>query len=79
MISRKTCLPTAAVYVLAVVAALSMVMPAWAGECFEKGVVARLGHDPVACFSKNKPVTGSPEYKAEHQGSTLHFAMNYND
>jgi YHS domain-containing protein len=78
MISRKTCLATAAVCVLAVAAALAMVMPAWAGEYFEKGGVALRGHDPVAYFSENKPVMGSPEYKAEHQGSTFHFANKAN-
>jgi YHS domain-containing protein len=78
MISRNTFLHTAATYVLAVVAALTMLMPAWAGEYFEKDGVALRGHDPVAYFSDNKPLKGSPEHQAEYKGSTFHFASKAN-
>jgi YHS domain-containing protein len=78
MIARNTFLHTAAACVLAVVAALTMLMPAWAGEYFEKDGVALRGHDPVAYFSDNKPLKGSPEHQAEYKGSTFHFASKAN-
>jgi YHS domain-containing protein len=62
----------------AALVAVSMLTPAWAGEFFEKDGVALRGHDPVAYFSENKPVRGSPEHKAEYQGSTFYFANKTN-
>lgn len=32
------------------------------------------GHDPVAYFTDNKPVMGSPEFMAVYNGATYHFA-----
>jgi YHS domain-containing protein len=51
---------------------------AWAGEYFEKDGAALRGYDPVAYFDENKPVKGLPAHKAEHKGSTFHFASKAN-
>jgi YHS domain-containing protein len=47
---------------------------AQAGAFFEKDGVALRGHDPVAYFRDNRPVKGSPDFKAEFKGSVFHFA-----
>lgn len=39
----------------------------------EKGVILH-GYDPVAYFTDGKPVLGSPEFKADYNGGTYHFA-----
>lgn len=78
MNSRRTLLHYTVAYFSAVLIALSILTPAWAGEYFEKDGVALRGHDPVAYFSENKPVKGWPEYKAEHKGSIFHFASKAN-
>jgi YHS domain-containing protein len=36
--------------------------------------VALKGHDPVAYFTMNKPVNGSPTFIAKHDGATYWFA-----
>jgi YHS domain-containing protein len=36
--------------------------------------VAIKGHDPVAYFTMNKPVQGSPSFTAKHDGATYWFA-----
>jgi YHS domain-containing protein len=36
--------------------------------------VAIKGHDPVAYFTMNKPVKGSPSFMAKHDGATYWFA-----
>jgi YHS domain-containing protein len=36
--------------------------------------VAIKGHDPVAYFTMNKPVQGSPSFMAKHDGATYWFA-----
>jgi YHS domain-containing protein len=36
--------------------------------------VAIKGHDPVAYFTMNKPVKGSPSFTAKHDGATYWFA-----
>ena len=37
------------------------------------GVVIR-GYDPVAYFNEGRPIPGSPEFSAEHEGGTHLFA-----
>lgn len=44
-----------------------------AGEYFEKDGVAIRGYDPVAYFTEMKPVKGSAEFHATHEGSTFYF------
>lgn len=51
---------------------------AWAGEFYEKEGVAIKGYDPVAYFKDRKPAKGSPEHKAEYQGSVFHFSSKAN-
>ena len=52
----------------------SSIVPAFAGEYFEREGVAIGGYDPVAYFVEMKPVKGLPEFQAEYQGSTFHFS-----
>jgi YHS domain-containing protein len=40
--------------------------------------IALKGHDPVAYFTENKPVAGSPDYTASHNGATYRFASAEN-
>lgn len=47
---------------------------ALAGGYFERDGVAIGGYDPVAYFTEQKPVKGSPEYQSVHEGSTFQFA-----
>lgn len=54
------------------------IVPAFAGEYFERDGVAISGYDPVAYFSEMKPVRGSPEFHAEYQGSTFYFSTAAN-
>lgn len=75
---RRALLLTTATYLSAILIALMHLTPAWAGEYFEKDGVALRGHDPVAYFSDNKPVMGSSEHQAQHQGSTFYFANKGN-
>jgi hypothetical protein len=49
---------------------------ALAGEFFERGGVAIDGYDPVAYFTEQKPVKGSPEVQLVHRGSTFQFASD---
>ena len=51
---------------------------AYAGDFYEKNGAAIRGYDPVAYFTEQKPVRGSSTYKAEHRGSTFHFASQAN-
>jgi YHS domain-containing protein len=53
-------------------------LDALAGEFYEKDGVALRGYDPVAYFSDGKPAKGSAQHKAEHKGSTFHFASKAN-
>lgn len=46
---------------------------AFAGEYFEYGGLAIDGYDPVAYFTEQKPVKGSPEFRVEFEGSTFQF------
>src|SRR5262245_14898476 len=44
----------------------------------EKDGLALKGFDPVAYFTQNKPVKGSPEFKSVRQGATYYFASAEN-
>ena len=45
-----------------------------AGEFFEREQLAIGGYDPVAYFTEQKPVKGSPEFQSVYRGSTFQFA-----
>ncbi len=45
----------------------------YAGEFFERNNLAIGGYDPVAYFTEQKPVKGSPEFRSNFEGSTFHF------
>lgn len=59
-------------------AVLVFTASAWAGEFYEKDGAAIKGYDPVAYFKEQKPVKGSPEYKAEYKGSVFFFTSQGN-
>jgi YHS domain-containing protein len=44
-----------------------------AGEMFERDGFAIDGYDPVAYFTEQKSVKGSPKFRADFQGSTFQF------
>ena len=46
----------------------------FAAQFFELNGLAIDGHDPVAYFTEQKPVKGSPEFRSDYQGSTFQFA-----
>jgi len=46
----------------------------FATQFFEQNGLAIDGHDPVAYFTEQKPVKGSPEFRVEFEGSTFQFA-----
>lgn len=50
------------------------VVSASAGQYFERNGAAIEGYDPVAYFTEQKAVKGSPDFSAEHEGSTFYFA-----
>ena len=50
----------------------------FAGEYFERDGLAIDGYDPVAYFTEQKPVKGSPEFHADFQSSTFQFASSAN-
>ena len=62
----------------AILALVAMATTAFGGSYFEKDGVALRGYDPVAYFTENKPVKGSPAYQVAHKGSTFHFASQAN-
>lgn len=45
----------------------------FAGEYFERNGLAIGGYDPVAYYTEQTPVKGSPEFQSVHQGSTFQF------
>ena len=63
----------AAMLLLAAISASAL-----AGDFYEKDGVAIKGYDPVAYFTDNNPVKGSPAYKAEYGGSVFHFVSQAN-
>jgi YHS domain-containing protein len=46
----------------------------FAAQFFERNGLAIDGHDPVAYFTEQKPVKGSPEFRVEFEGATFQFA-----
>ena len=46
----------------------------FAGDYFERDGVAIDGYDPVAYFTEQKPVKGSPEFQTVHRGSIFQFS-----
>lgn len=54
------------------------IVPAFAGEYFERDGIAICGYDPVAYFAEMKPVKGLTEFHAEYQGSTFYFSTAAN-
>jgi len=42
-------------------------------ENLDKNGVAIQGYDPVAFFTQNKPVLGSPQFQSSYKGATYHF------
>jgi YHS domain-containing protein len=61
-----------------VVAAALYATSAAAGEFYEKDGAAIRGYDPVAYFTEGKPAKGSPDHKANYQGSTFYFKSQAN-
>lgn len=49
-----------------------------AGTVYTSGGVAIEGYDPVAYFKAGKPVKGSKEFTAKHEGATWRFASTAN-
>lgn len=47
-------------------------------EIFSANGAAIGGYDPVAYFTENKPVKGSPQFSAEWKGAVWHFASAAN-
>jgi YHS domain-containing protein len=54
--------------------AVGLVDSTYAAQYFERNGLAIDGYDPVAYFAEQKPVKGSPEFRADFQGSTFQFA-----
>jgi YHS domain-containing protein len=48
-------------------------VPASAGQYFERNGLAIEGYDPMAYFTVMMPVKGTPEFRADHHGSTFYF------
>jgi YHS domain-containing protein len=53
---------------------ISGLTAALAGGYYERDGVAIGGYDPVAYFTEQKPVKGSPEFQSVHRGSTFQFS-----
>ena len=52
--------------------------PTLAGTVNEVNGLAIKGYDPVAYFTEGRPVDGSPEFAATHEGATFEFASAAN-
>ncbi|MGH7230597.1 MAG: YHS domain-containing (seleno)protein, partial [Nitrospiraceae bacterium] len=63
----------AAMLLLAAISASAL-----AGDFYEKDGVAIKGYDPVAYFTDNRPIKGSPKFKAEYKGTVFHFVSQSN-
>lgn len=59
-------------------ALLLLVLPAFAGDYYEKNGAALAGHDPVAYFTDGKPVPGNAAITHVHKGSTFRFTSTAN-
>jgi YHS domain-containing protein len=75
---KTSALSALTAFVIAITATLFLVSDARAGEFFEKDDAALRGYDPVAYFTEQKPVKGSPAHQAEYKGSKFHFASKAN-
>lgn len=66
--------------VLAAAAAFAVLAsaPTLAGTVNEVNGLAIKGYDPVAYFAEGRPVDGSPEFAATHEGATFEFASAAN-
>jgi len=62
----------------AILVLVALATTAFGGSYFEKDGAAIRGYDPVAYFTENNPVKGSPAYQVAHNGSTFHFASQAN-
>jgi hypothetical protein len=60
---------------LGVVLALPVLAQSSAALNLDRDGVAIKGHDPVAYFTMNKPVKGSPSFMAKHDGATYWFGV----
>lgn len=58
--------------------ALGLVGSALAGTVNEVNGIAIKGFDPVAYFTEGRPVAGSPDHAASHEGATFLFASAAN-
>jgi len=59
------------ILVLLVVGSIGTV---YASQQFERNGLAIDGYDPVAYFTEQKPVKGSPEFRTDYHGVTFQFA-----
>jgi|SRR5678815_4202112 len=66
------------IVVITAVLLFMSIVPAFAGEYFERDGIAIGGYDPVAYFAEMKPVKGLTEFHAEYQGSTFYFSTAAN-
>ncbi len=46
----------------------------YANQQFERNGLAIDGYDPVAYFTEQKPVKGSPDFRTDYHGATFQFA-----
>ncbi|MEL6608177.1 MAG: YHS domain-containing (seleno)protein [Pseudomonadota bacterium] len=76
MITRRTFLAAAAATPLA--AALATPALAATPPVYATDGVAINGYDPVAYFTEGKPVEGSADFTADHDGATFRFASAEN-
>jgi YHS domain-containing protein len=60
--------------VVSIIGALAVLAHAGEAINIDKNGLALQGYDPVAYFTDGKPIKGSPEFKATHEGATYQFA-----
>jgi hypothetical protein len=63
---------------MAVMLALGIVASATAGSVNDANGIAIKGYDPVGYFTDGRPVPGSRDYAAAHEGATFLFASARN-
>lgn len=64
------------VRLLLVLLVVGSVGSTYASQQFERNGLAIDGYDPVAYFTEQKPVKGSPEFRTDYQGATFQFASS---
>ncbi|MDH4154476.1 MAG: YHS domain protein [Nitrospira sp.] len=62
------------VRLLLVLLVVGSVGSTYASQQFERNGLAIDGYDPVAYFTEQKPVKGSPEFRTDYHGVTFQFA-----